>query len=249
MGKIVAIGGGEIGRPGYPVETANIDKEIIRLTGKTNPHLLFLPTASSDSESYYEAVKKHFGDELGCKTDVLYLIKEKPNIYEIESKIMEADTIYVGGGNTQKMIKVWKQTGTNVVLKQAYDQGTVISGLSAGANCWFRWGKSDSRKIHNANAGATKVSGLNWVKALYCPHYNMGNDKRSELKRMMLKIPGVALAFDNCCAIEIIDKKYRILSSKPGANAYKLYWQSGNFHEDLIAQEKVLKPLEKLLSK
>ncbi len=77
MGKIVAIGGGEIGRPGYPVETTVIDNEIIRQTGKTNPHLLFIPTASSDSTSYYEVVKKHFGDDLGCFTDVLYLIGEK----------------------------------------------------------------------------------------------------------------------------------------------------------------------------
>jgi len=66
--KIVAIGGGEIGRPGFPVETTKIDKEIIALTGKKNPRLLFIPTASSDSESYYEVVKKHFGKRLGCST-------------------------------------------------------------------------------------------------------------------------------------------------------------------------------------
>ncbi len=34
MQKIVAIGGGEIGRPGFPVETTSIDKEIIFLSGK-----------------------------------------------------------------------------------------------------------------------------------------------------------------------------------------------------------------------
>jgi dipeptidase E len=249
MGKIVAIGGGEMGRPGYPVETTIIDKEIIRLTGKTNPHLLFLPTASSDSESYYEVVKKHFGDDLGCKTDVLYLIKEKPNIYEIESKIMKADVIYVGGGNTQKMIRVWKQTGSYIILKQAYDQGTVISGLSAGANCWFRWGKSDSRKVYNPNSCSIKVSGLNLVKALCCPHYNTGNDKRMELKKMMMKTPGIALAFDNCCAIEIIDEQYRILSSNSTAHAYKVYWRASNFHEDLITEENVFKPLKELLIK
>jgi len=249
VGKIVAIGGGEIGRPGYPVETANIDKEIIRLTGKTNPHLLFLPTASSDSTSYYEAVKKHFGDELGCKTDVLYLIKEKPNIYEIESKIMEADTIYVGGGNTEKMLRVWKKTGTDIYLKQAYEKGIVLSGVSAGAICWFRWGNSDSRKLHNPDADMIKVSGLNLINALYCPHYDAEIKRRASFKKMMIKTPGIGLAFDNCCAIEIINKKYRILSSKRGAYAYKVYWQSGNFHEDIIAQEKVLNPLEKLLSK
>ena len=174
MGKIVAVGGGEIGRPGYPIETTVIDNEIIRKTGKTNPYLLFIPMASDDSESYYEAVKKHFGDDLGCKTDVLYLIREKPSISEIESKIMKADAIYVGGGNTQKMIRVWKEPGMDIYLKQAYEKGSVISGVSAGANCWFRWGKSDSRKFHNPDANMIKVSGLNLIKALYCPHYKMG---------------------------------------------------------------------------
>lgn len=45
---IVAIGGGEIRTRG----TAAIDREIIRLSGKKNPKLLFIPTASSDSERY-----------------------------------------------------------------------------------------------------------------------------------------------------------------------------------------------------
>ena len=59
MGKIIAIGGGEIGRPkeqggNYPVETTPIDKEIILQTGKKHPRLLFIPTASSDSEGYFE---------------------------------------------------------------------------------------------------------------------------------------------------------------------------------------------------
>lgn len=61
MGKIVIIGGGEIGRPGYHVETTKLDREIIRLSGKSKPRLLFLPTASLDSESYIDCVHKHFG--------------------------------------------------------------------------------------------------------------------------------------------------------------------------------------------
>src|SRR3989344_2508736 len=123
MKKIIAIGGGEIGRPGYPVETTKIDKEIIALTGKTNPRLLFIPTASSDSELYYETVKKHFGKTLGCKTDVLYLINKDLSKKEIEQKIFGADIIYVGGGNTLKMMKVWRAIGVDKILKQAYERG------------------------------------------------------------------------------------------------------------------------------
>src|SRR3989344_6273389 len=145
--KIIAIGGGEIGRPGYPVETTKIDKEIITLTGKQKPRLLFVPTASSDTESYFEVVKKHFGKRLGCKTDVLYLIKEKPSKKEIEEKIFQSDIVYVGGGNTLKMMKVWRNTDVDKVLKEAYGKGIVLSGVSAGSICWFRWGNSDSRRF------------------------------------------------------------------------------------------------------
>ena len=128
MGRIVAIGGGEIGRPGYPVETTKIDKEIISLTGKNKPKLLFIPTASSDSESYYDTVRKHFGIRLGCKTDVLYLLKEKIN----ENKILNSDIIYVGGGNTLLMMNTWRKYGLDKILIEAYNQNIVLSGLSAG---------------------------------------------------------------------------------------------------------------------
>lgn len=95
MKIIITIGGGEIGGLGYPVETTKIDKEIIRLTGKKSPRILFIPTASSDSEGYYEVAQKHFGKQLECKIDVLWLIKETPSHKEIEKKIMSSDIVYV----------------------------------------------------------------------------------------------------------------------------------------------------------
>ncbi len=76
--KIVAIGGGKIRTAG----TLEIDKEIIRLSGKKHPKLLFLPTAMSDSEKYWLHVQKYFGEKLGCKTDVLFLIKERQNLFQ-----------------------------------------------------------------------------------------------------------------------------------------------------------------------
>ena len=77
MRKIVAIGGGEIGRPGFPIETLAIDKQIIASSGKKHPKLLFIPTASGDSEGYVQVVQKYFGKKLGCKVDTLYLVKQK----------------------------------------------------------------------------------------------------------------------------------------------------------------------------
>ena len=188
MKTIIAIGGGEIGRPGYPIETTKIDKEIIKSTGKKNPKLLFIPTASCDSESYYKTVKKHFGQRLGCKTDALYLISKKLNKKEIEEKIFQSDIIYVGGGNTLKMMKIWRKTGVDKILKEAYKKGIILSGISAGSICWFKWGNSDSKKFNNSEANLIRVSGLNLINALHCPHYDIEKDRKSGLKNMMKKI-------------------------------------------------------------
>ena len=89
-------------------ETLAIDKEIVRLAKKAKPSLLFIPTASDDDLKYWASVDEHF-KKLGCKTDVLFLIRENPNHKEIALKISAADIIYIGGGNTLKMMKLWRK--------------------------------------------------------------------------------------------------------------------------------------------
>lgn len=247
--KIIAIGGGEIGRPGYPVETTKIDKEIISLPGKSSPKILFIPTASSDSESYFEVVKKHFGKRLGCKTDVLYLIKEKITKKQIEQKVFNSDIVYVGGGNTAKLMKVWRKTGTDKILEKAGKKGIILSGVSAGSICWSKYGLSDSRKFNNPNAELIKISGIGLINILYCPHYDFEPHRKEGLKKIMKKTSGIAIAVENCCALEIIDDKYRVISSKKNANTYKVYWKKGKFHQEAIKQEKELNPLSEILTK
>lgn len=117
--KIVAIGGGEIGRPGYPIETERIDREIIRLTGKRRPKVLFLPTASGDDPSYWEVFQRYYGQRLGCRTDILYLLRQRPSFKEIKEKILSSDIIYVGGGNTLRMLRRWRRLGVDKVLELA----------------------------------------------------------------------------------------------------------------------------------
>jgi dipeptidase E len=146
MLKIVAIGGGEIGRPGTQIETESIDREIIALSAKKHPKLLFLPTASSDSEGYIDVVHQYFGKRLGCEVSSLKL-SEGINIGEIEKQVMVSDIIYVGGGNTYLMLKIWKRTGLDKVLKRAMEKGKIMCGVSAGAVCWFERCLSDYRSF------------------------------------------------------------------------------------------------------
>ena len=249
MGKIVALGGGEIGRPGYHVETTKIDKEIIKLTGKKNPRLLFIPTASSDSEGYVKVVREHFGKRLGCKVGTLLLTKEKLTYANIEKRILSADIIYVGGGNTLKMMTLWRKSGVDKALEKAYKKGIVLSGLSAGAICWFNYGNSDSRKFTNESNQLIKVKGLGFINALNCPHFNTEKHREADLKRMMEITSGVAIALDECAAIEVVGGWYRIITSKTKAKAYKIYWKSGKYLKEEIELKKEFNDLNLLLKK
>jgi dipeptidase E len=86
---LVAIGGGLIRTRG----TAGIDREIIRLSNRKYPTVLFIPTASSDSDRYCRRFVEYFGKFLKCKTDVLRLLGEPPTAQQIEKKIFSADII------------------------------------------------------------------------------------------------------------------------------------------------------------
>ena len=250
MGKIVAIGGGEIGRPGFEIETLEIDKEIIKLTGKKKPKLLFIPTASNDSTGYFDVVTNSFGKKLHCDVSVLYLINEKPSKKDIETKILSSDIIYVGGGNTLKMMTLWRKYGVDDVLKKAYDKGIVMSGISAGSICWFDFGNSDSRKFSSNSSKLIKVTGLGLINALHCPHYDVEKHRPEDLKQMMQKTSKItSIALENCSALEIIDNTYRIITSKPSAKAYKIYWKNNIYHKEEIEKTNKFQSLELLLSK
>lgn len=254
MGKIIAIGGGDIGRPRegggfYPVETTAIDKEIVAQTGKRNPALLFLPTASGDSKDYAALVQRHFS-RLGCTVDTLYLLENRPPSNEIEQRILAADAVYVGGGNTLRMMTLWRKLGVDDMLRKAYGQGVVLSGVSAGSICWFSYGNSDSRSFTSGSNQLIKVAGLGLIDALHCPHCDVEEHRQADLRRMMKTTHRlVAIALENCCALEVIDNQFRILQSKPHAKAYKLYWRKGQYCQEEIPCKREFEAVEVLLRK
>ncbi len=244
---IVAIGGGEIRTRG----TARIDREIIRLSNKRNPKLLFIPTASSDSERYWKHVQEYFGKFLKCKTDALFLIKERPSKAQIRTKILSADVIYVGGGNTLLMMRVWRRLGVDKLLRSAYKNGIVLSGISAGAICWFDSGHSDSMSFYHPRKWKyINVKGLGLVKGIHCPHYNSmtrGIPRRRHFREMIGKTGGVGIAIENNCAIEFIDGRfYKVISSKSYARAYKVYKNGSEVVAEQIERKKQLSPVELL---
>lgn len=243
MQKIVAIGGGDFRKH----KTLAIDQEIVTLANKKEPKLLFIPTASSDNSDYAQAIEVHFTN-LGCSVEHLMLIKNPPSADSIEAKILNADIIYVGGGNTLKMMRRWRFLGVDLLLERARQQGTVLCGLSAGSICWFKHGNSDSRKDKNPDADYIKVTALGFIDALHCPHYDSEGDRQESLNRMMRKHQGIAIALDDCAALQVIGNQYRIITSSENAGAYKIYWQHGILYKDVL-EKNVFKTLDLLVSK
>lgn len=237
--KIISIGGGAIERPLKHPETTAIDEEIVKISGKKHPRLLFIPTASQDAPTYINAVTKQYGKRLGCTVQTLELYHNRPSKKEIAACIKRADIIYVGGGNTMRMMRLWRKLGVDRLLIQAAKKGTVCCGLSAGAICWFREGNSDSLKYSNPKADYCRVKTLGLVDALLCPHYDGEPKRQPSLKKMMKRISGVAIAVDENAAIVIEGKTYRVITSKKTAKVYRVFWKQGKYVKEELTTGKL----------
>ena len=51
--------------------------------------------------------------------------------------MLAQDVIFVGGGNTANMLAIWRVHGVDAVLREAWERGIVLCGVSAGSICWF----------------------------------------------------------------------------------------------------------------
>lgn len=231
MGKIVAIGGGELSKG----ETYILDKYIVELACKSNPKLLFIPTASKDNEGYIERIHEYFG-KLGCSVESLCLITKQYTDEEIRNRILNADIIYVGGGDTLRMIDKWKGYKVDLYLKEAYEKGIVLSGISAGSICWFEFGHSDSDFFINQNEWEyIKVQGLGLIQAGHCPHYNQ--EGRESFDQMMGGESMLGIALEDQTAFVEIDGKYTILKANKASKVYLLKNSNGILQKQELDEE------------
>lgn len=257
--KIVAIGGGENGRINSkgiqkPYETKEIDEEIVKLADKEHPHFLFLahsqiPFGEDAEKNYYEVIKKVY-DNLGCEVRWLKISELKSDINKAKADVEWADIIYEGGGATELMVNFWKVTGFDELLKNAYNSGKVMCGISAGAICWFNSGFTDDPKLSDVEINRIYALGL--VDAYFTPHCQK-EGKMDRVRNSLKYIDKVGISLSNCTALEIVDDEYRIIKTKPKEEdfipfAYKTYWENGELFEEENANNK-FKKLDELLSK
>lgn len=196
--RIIAIGGGEAKNR----DTLEIDRfiaeEAKKIAGERRACGLFIPTASHDCMPYYNTFHKIYTGIFGLKTDVALTVNREINLEKLRSKFEKADFIYVGGGNTVFMIEHWKETGLLPLIKEAYECGVLLTGLSAGAICWFEEMYSDSV----VEGDYSMYQGLGWIKGKISPHYD---ERMLDFDKIVLYNRDCAWGVENNAALEIVD--------------------------------------------
>ena len=171
MKRIIAIGGGDLRER----TTLKIDEYIAGLAkeraGENRANALFIPTASHDYMPYYNTFHKVYTGTFNIKTDVALTVFKDVDLEKMKAKFEKADMLYVGGGDTVFMIESWKQSGLLPLIKDAYERGVIIAGLSAGAICWFSDIYTDSTAALGEGDKYAMFKGLNWLEGKISPHY------------------------------------------------------------------------------
>ena len=219
--NIIAIGGGGFGaNPGQGI----IEEYILKQTKKKKPNICFIPTATGDNEAYKVNYYATFS-KLQCNPTHLDFFKRTPDLNEL---ISTQDAIFVGGGNTKSMLAVWKEWRLDKLLKRAYKQGTVMSGVSAGAICWFENGITDSW------ATDLKIMPcMNFIKGTCCPHYDEEPQRKPAVKKLILanKVKNI-YAVDGGVALHIKNEKnFKSVVFRKDKNSYEVSSKKGNIIE------------------
>ena len=186
------------------------------------PRLVFLPTATVDDPGYVAVVEEHYGHRLGCHVTPLLLYSRTLSDADIERVLQSADIVYVGGGNTLRMMNLWRRRGVDQIIRRAAAEGTVLAGVSAGAICWCSFGVSDSRSFTSTDESwdYIAVRGLGLVDIVLCPHFDCDPGRRSGAASIARRRRLTTLGLDDCTALQVVDDSWRILSSREGSTAY-----------------------------
>lgn len=213
MKQIIAMGGG-----GFSMEPDNLllDRYVLAQSAKPRPRVCFVPSASGDSVDYIQRFLKAFGT-LDCEPS--YLSVFNGPVGNWRDYVLSKDVIYVGGGNTKNLLALWRDWGLDYIMREAWNRGIILAGVSAGSICWFDEGVTDS-----VPGDLTRLSCLGFLKGSNCPHYDGEGNRRPSYRRLLqARQIGPGTACDDGVALHYRDQVlHRVISSRPNARAYQL---------------------------
>jgi len=222
--NIVAIGGGGFGRS---LGSLEIEKYIISLINKKRPKICFIPTASGDNSLYKLNFYRAFS-KLDCITSHIDFFSRTENL---EDKVFAQDIIYVGGGNTKSMLAVWKEWNLYEILQNAYEKGIVMSGVSAGAICWFDKGITDSYAEE-----LTIIDCLGIVDGIACPHFDEEKEREPYVNDVINReIIKSCICIEGNCALHVKNNiEYSSIDFGNGRNCFRVYREDNTLKKEIL---------------
>lgn len=219
---IVAMGGGGFSQePDNPLLDAFV-VELARVAAvwagrdRPRPRVCFLPTASGDAEGYVA----NFHAAFGRVAETSHLLLFDRTEVDVAGFLCSQDAVYVGGGNTENMLAIWRLHGVDRALRAAWERGVVMAGLSAGSLCWFEAGTTDSYgpELEILTGSLGFLGGSN------CPHYD-GEPGRRPLYRRLIgegRLPAGFAADDGAALVFRGTALAECVSSRPGAACFRV---------------------------
>jgi peptidase E len=231
---IFAMGGG-----GFTAEPNNpaLDDFVLALAARREPRILFLPTASGDPNAQIAGFRATFGDR-ACRPAHLSLFRLEHEPADLRATILEQDFVYVGGGSMRNLLAIWREHGLDLTLREAWEAGVLLAGLSAGAMCWFE------RGVTRSTGRPAPVDGLGFLPGSFSVHHDgdptrapvfMDGVARGILPDGYGADDGVGLLFND-------EQLVRVVSSRPHARAYRVRRENGVAVRTTIEPELLVSP-------
>lgn len=230
MGRFAAIGGGTF------EECDPLAERIVKMSGKPVPNVLFIGTAASDSTNPLTSCKKSF--KRVCPGTVVRKLSILRNVYteaEVNELLSWADVIYVSGGNTEFMLEQWRSYGLIPKLKRIFEtDSAVLSGMSAGAICWFTDGYTDSESFSGKEDWTMKLirPGIDLYPAVFCPHY--GSWQRKGFDEAIRTFRTDAIALDDATAFLYDNGEETFVSALSDHHGYRFFFDGEKHRKECM---------------
>ena len=177
----------------------------LALAGRELPRVLYVGTASAE---HAESTLAWY-DRLRGRAELTHLEFFPWPPENLRGLTLGHDVIFVGGGNTANMLAIWRVHGFDRILREAWEQGVILSGGSAGMICWFEAGVTDS---FGPQLDGMR-DGLGFLPGSACPHWDDEELRRPMYRRLIdeegfppgyAADSGVALHFAGTELIEVL---------------------------------------------
>jgi dipeptidase E len=211
--QIVAFGGG-----GFSMESGNplLDDYVLGLTGAQRPRVCFLPSASGDADHYIVRFYRAFPADR-CEATHISLFRREQGPEDLRTHLLEQDLIYVGGGSVVSLLGVWRAHGIDTILREAWERGVVLCGLSAGSLCWF------AEAVTGFHGAPRAVEGLGLLPFSNCVHYEPRSSRRRAYHDFLRDGMRPGYAAEDGAALHFAGTELsRVVASRPEARGYQL---------------------------